>query len=41
MFKSLKLGTKITSLLIVLVLLSVSIIGGMGLLDQTSIISNI
>jgi len=40
MFKNLKLGTKITSLLIGLVLLSVSIIGVMGVVEQTSIISN-
>ncbi|OOM74953.1 methyl-accepting chemotaxis protein PctC [Clostridium puniceum] len=40
MFKNLKLGTKITSLLIALVLLSVSVIGIMGVVEQTSIISN-
>jgi len=40
MFKNLKLGTKITSLLIGLVLLSVSVIGVMGAVEQTSIIGN-
>lgn len=40
MFKNFKLGTKITSLLIGLVLLSVSVIGIMGVVEQTSIIGS-
>ena len=38
MFKKLKLGTKIISLLIALVLLSVSVIGIMAVTEETSII---
>jgi methyl-accepting chemotaxis protein len=38
MFKKLKLGTKIISLLIILVLLSVSVVGFMAVIEETSII---
>lgn len=38
MFKKLKLGTKIISLLIMLVLLSVSVVGFMAVKEETTII---